>query len=303
MKLAINNHSIKAISVVLPKNFRTQQEELSYIGLSENKFKILQQNSGILNHFISDENTYASDLASKALEELLNQNLIKKDEIDALIFASFTPDFLAPSCSSLVHKNLKLDNHTLCFDMNAFCWGFLQGILQAFSLLDYPNIKKVILLCASVKSKKVNPKDKITFLNTSDSASAILIEKTNDQQKAFYSQNIFSEFALEETLPLKAFNENANEFIKTDGNLFFSFVMEKFPIFFEEFFNYFKQEKQEIDYFLFQNTNAFFREKLLHTLKLKNNFNDSLREYGDTLINKLILDLVCLQKQSAGGGD
>ncbi|MBK1994324.1 3-oxoacyl-ACP synthase, partial [Campylobacter novaezeelandiae] len=44
MKLTINNHSIKVISVVLPKNFRTQQEELSYIGLSENKFKILQQN-------------------------------------------------------------------------------------------------------------------------------------------------------------------------------------------------------------------------------------------------------------------
>lgn len=76
--------------------------------------------------------------------------------------------------------------------------------------------------------------------------------------------------------------------------------MEKFPLFFEEFFNYFKQEKQEIDYFLFQNTNAFFHEKLLHTLKLKNNFNDSLREYGDTLINKLVLDLICLQKQSLG---
>lgn len=94
---------------------------------------------------------------------MLNQNFIKKDEIDALVFASFTSDFLAPSCSSLVHKNLKLDNHTLRFDMNAFCWGFLQGILQAFSLLDYPNIKKVTLLCTSVKSKKVNSKDKIIF--------------------------------------------------------------------------------------------------------------------------------------------
>ncbi|WP_234284676.1 3-oxoacyl-ACP synthase, partial [Campylobacter sp. TTU-622] len=280
MKLAINNHSIKAISVVLPKNFRTQQEELSYIGLNENKFKILQQNSGIFNHFISDENTYASDLASKALEELLNQNLIKKDEIDVLIFASFTPDFLAPACSSLVHKNLKLANHTLCFDMNIFCWGFLQGLLQAFSLLDHLDIKKVVLLCASVKSKKINPKDKITFLNTSDSASAILIEKTNTKQKMFYSQNIFSELALEETLPLKAFNENGDDFIKVDGDLFFSFIMEKFPLFFEEFFNYFKQEKQEIDYFLFQSSNAFFREKLLHTLKLKNNFDDSLKKYG-----------------------
>lgn len=303
MELIINNHSIKAISVVLPKNFRTQQEELSYIGLSENKFKILQQNSGILNHFISDENTYASDLASKALEELLNQNLIQKNEIDVLIFASFTPDFLAPACSSLVHKNLKLDNRTLCFDISVFCWGFLQGLLRAFLLLDHLSIKKIVLLCASVKSKKINPKDKITFLNTSDSASAILIEKTNDQQKAFYSQNIFSEFALEETLPLKAFNKNANDFMKTDGNLFFSFVIEKFPIFFEEFFNYFKQEKQEIDYFLFQNANIFVRDKLFYTLGIKNNFDDSLKEYGNTLINKLVLDLICLQKQSAGGGD
>ncbi|MBK1972446.1 3-oxoacyl-ACP synthase [Campylobacter sp. TTU_617] len=305
MKLAINNHSIKAISVVLPKNPRTYEEELNFVNLSENKFKILQQNSGIFNHFISDENTYASDLASKALEELLNQNLIKKDEIDVLIFASFTPDFLAPACSSLVHKNLKLANHTLCFDISVFCWGFLQGLLRAFLLLDHLNIKKVVLLCASVKSKKINPKDKITFLNTSDSASAILIEKTNTKQKAFYSQNIFSEFALEETLPLKAFNENGNDFMKTDGNLFFSFIMEKFPIFFEDFFSHFKQKKQEIDYFLFQNANSFVRDKLFYTLKLKNNFDDSLKEYGNTLINKLVLDLICLQKQleREGGGD
>lgn len=118
--------------------------------------------------------------------------MLLKDELDVLLVYSFSPDFLAPALSSLIHKNLGLSEKTLCFDNIAFCPGFLQGLMQAFSLLDNENIKKIAFICASVKSKKIPKKDKITYLSNSDSASVILLEKSNTKEKAFFlAKNLF----------------------------------------------------------------------------------------------------------------
>ncbi|EAJ2035222.1 3-oxoacyl-ACP synthase, partial [Campylobacter jejuni] len=199
MNLKLNSHNIKAVSIVLPKNPHTLEKELQECNLNQKKYELLKQSTGINHHFISPNNIYASDLASKALEKLFRENLLLKDELDVLLVYSFSPDFLAPALSSLIHKNLGLSEKTLCFDNIAFCPGFLQGLMQAFSLLDNENIKKIAFICVSVKSKKIPKKDKITYLSNSDSASVILLEKSNTKEKAFFSQKIFSKLATEET--------------------------------------------------------------------------------------------------------
>lgn len=307
MKLKLNSHTIKAISVVLPKNSHSLSEELKQCNLNENKYKILQQNTGIKNHFICPENIFASDLANQALEKLFKENLLLKDELDALLVCSFTPDFLAPALSSLIHKNLKLDKKTLCYDNIAFCSGFLQGLTQSFLLLDNKNIKKVALVCVSVKSKKISKNDKVTYLSNSDSASVILIEKSNAKEKALFSQEIFSDFSTEETFPVKCFKK-ANDFIDMDRNLTFSHLNKNFPIFFNDFFNNFKLEKNKIDEFFLQSSNNFIKTKLLELLGFKEIKQDeTLENYGDTTINKLALDLVNYNqkiiKTASGGGD
>lgn len=306
MKLKLNSHTIKAISIVLPKNSYSLNEELKQCNLSESKYKILQQNTGIKNHFICPENIFASNLANQALEKLFKENLLSKDELDALLVCSFTPDFLAPALSSLIHKNLKLDKKTLCYDNIAFCSGFLQGLSQSFLLLDNKNIKKVALVCVSVKSKKISKNDKVTYLSNSDSASAILIEKSNTKEKALFSQEIFSDFSTEETFPVKCFKE-ANDFIDMDRNLTFSHLNKNFPIFFNDFFNNFKLEKNKIDEFFLQSSNNFIKTKLLELLGFKEIKQDeTLENYGDTTINKLVLDLANYNQKiikTASGGD
>ncbi|EAL5963629.1 3-oxoacyl-ACP synthase [Campylobacter jejuni] len=299
MKLKLNSHTIKAISIVLPKNSHSLNEELKQCNLNENKYKILQQNTGIKNHFACPENVFASDLASKALEKLFEENLLSKDELDVLLVYSFTPDFLAPALSSLIHKNLKLSEKTLCYDNIAFCPGFLQGLTQSFLFLNNENIEKVALVCVSAKSKKISKNDKITYLSNSDSASAILIEKSNAKEKALYSQKIFSKLATKETFPLKCFKE-ANDFIDMDRNLVFSHLNENFPQFFEDFFTNFNLNKNEIDTFFFQSANNFIKTKLLELLDFKEIKQDeTLKNYGDTTINKLALDLA---NYNQGGG-
>ncbi|WP_139453658.1 3-oxoacyl-ACP synthase [Campylobacter armoricus] len=301
MNLKITNHSIKAISIVLPKNPLHKEDELKLCNINERKYQLLQENSGIYNHFISDKQTYASDLATQALEILFEKNIICKNELDLLVFTSFTPDYLAPACTSLIHKNLNLSEHTLCFDMLGFCPGFLQSLFQVFLTLNHTHIQKVVLICASVKSKAIDTqKDKITFLNNSDSASAILIEKnTNTKEEAFFSQKVYSVQCLEETLPFNGFNHNSNETIQANNNLAFSFIMQNYPVFFQDFFDYFKLEKNNFDEFFIHSSDNFSKQKLLEELKLATKEDAILKNYGNTTINKLPLEIA---SYAVGGG-
>ncbi|EOI6145743.1 hypothetical protein ACMU5N_001541 [Campylobacter coli] len=93
-----------------------------------------------------------------------------------------------------MHKNLNLDKKTICIDTTTFCSGFLQTLMQAYLILDNPDINKVIILTSLVKSKKTDMKnDKISYLTHSNCASAILIEKSQKaNQKAYFSQEIYS---------------------------------------------------------------------------------------------------------------
>lgn len=303
MNLSLNSHYIKAISVVLPKNPLTLEDELEFINLNAKKYEFFKQNSKISKHFVCDENIFASDLASKALEKILLEKLVDKNELDLLICVSFTPDFLAPQLSSLIHKNLELSKNTLCLDITGFCTGFLQGLFQAFLALENPNFNNIVLLCVSAKSKKINPKDKIAFLSNSDSASAILISKNPSKEKAFYSQKTFSAYAKEETLPLNAYNTNFDDFLRVNTDLFFNFVNENFPEFFEQFFVYSKQNKKEFDDFFFHSPNHFFAQKLKQNLKLDKFCSRAYETYGDCTLNTLALEL-CLYKEmlSENGG-
>ncbi|MCW1870000.1 hypothetical protein OLQ82_02225 [Campylobacter jejuni] len=93
-----------------------------------------------------------------------------------------------------------------------------------------------------------------------------------------------------------------------DRNLTFSHLNKNFPIFFNDFFNNFKLEKNKIDEFFLQSSNNFIKTKLLELLGFKEIKQDeTLENYGDTTINKLALDLAnynqkIIKTASGGGG-
>ncbi|WP_417903883.1 3-oxoacyl-ACP synthase [Campylobacter sp. LH-2024] len=315
MKLILNSHIIKAISVIFPKNNQSIDEELQLCGLTKNKFEFFKKTSNFSSHYIANENTFASDLAAEALNTLFENNLCSREELDIIFLATHTPDFFAPQTSSIIHKNLNLSKQTICIDTTTFCSGFLQTLMQAFLILDNPDIHKVIILTSLVKSKKTDIKnDKISYLTHSDCACAILIEKsTNATQKTYFSQETHSEHVLEETLPLNAYNTNFNEYLYINSVLFFNFISKNYPEFFNDFFNYFNIDKTQISNFFFHAPNDFFFKKNLENLNMENFpcFHETFKNYADCKISNLPIELclykqnqekTCLNAQKLGGG-
>ena len=68
-----------------------------------------------------------SVLGTQAVKELLTKTATSATEIDAVIFATSTPDHIFPSAASIVAENNGIEN-AFCFDMEVACSGFIYGL-------------------------------------------------------------------------------------------------------------------------------------------------------------------------------
>ena len=120
-----------------------------------------------------------SVLGTQAVEELLEKTNTRPEEIDAVVFATTTPDHLFPSTASIVAENCGIKN-AFCFDMEAACSGFIFGLEVAGSFVSSGKYKKVILIAGDKMSSVTNYEDRTTCPLFGDAAAAVLLEPTEE---------------------------------------------------------------------------------------------------------------------------
>jgi len=114
----------------------------------------LVRNIGINTRRVCGENEYFSDLALKAAETLLAGLEWRKEEIDALIVVTQSPDYLIPATAIILQDRLGLPHTTAAFDINLGCSGYPYGLFVLGSLMASGQIRKGLLL---VGDKSSNP--------------------------------------------------------------------------------------------------------------------------------------------------
>ncbi|MDR1742890.1 MAG: ketoacyl-ACP synthase III [Dysgonamonadaceae bacterium] len=120
-----------------------------------------------------------SVLGVKAVADLLRKTKTSAEEIDAVIFATSTPDHSFPSAASMVAEANGIKN-AFCFDMEAACSGFIFGIEVCQGLIFTGRYKKVILLAGDKMSSIVNYTDRNTCPLFGDAVGAVLMEPTEE---------------------------------------------------------------------------------------------------------------------------
>ena len=120
-----------------------------------------------------------SVLGTQAVKELLTKTATSATEIDAVIFATSTPDHIFPSAASIVAENNGIKN-AFCFDMEVACSGFIYGLEICNGLIKTGKYKKIILLAGDKMSSITNYKDRTTCPLFGDAAGAVLIELTEE---------------------------------------------------------------------------------------------------------------------------
>lgn len=171
------NPAITAIAYATGEEKLTSSELASRFGVEA--MKKVEGISGILQRKVAGKNICASDLAVKSTELLFEKNPSLRDEIDLLIFATQTPDYLMPTTACIMQDRLRLKKSCATFDINLGCSQFPYAIATAMSWINSGLAKKALVITADTPSKLIHPLDKSAVSLFGDAAASIIIEPTN----------------------------------------------------------------------------------------------------------------------------
>lgn len=116
-----------------------------------------------------------SDLAVRAIEELLKKTDTDPKEIDLLICPTITSDLGFPATSNIIGLKTGLIK-AFNFDISAACSGFIYGLEIASRMIESGAYKKVILLGADMMSSITDYTDRSVCALFGDGAAAVLVE-------------------------------------------------------------------------------------------------------------------------------
>jgi len=285
MNFKFLNKKISGILSVVPSHCVNFLDEIDNYGFSKEKHLTLQKVMGFDERRIVAGDECASDLCLFGLEYLFDKELLNKDDIDALIFITQTPDHLIPPTSSVLHGKLGLGREVLCFDINQGCTGYLYGLLQAFLLLEQSDINKVVLLNGDTLSRCSCPKDRNIYPLIGDAGTITIVETTDDHNDIFLNLKMdgsrsdwlmvpagaFRMPSTEQTRKVRVLsdgNQRSDEHFYMNGPGVFSFSQTDVPDGIKALFQFASMDMNEIDYFMFHQPNRFMLEKLARKLSV-----------------------------------
>ena len=279
MKMELMAPKITTICFALPKNVQLYDDDMAHLGTA--RLKAIKKVIGINQRYVSDENTYASDLGIKALKEALN---VSGKEIDALIVASCTPDYFSPKLSNMISHGAKLSNNVFCMDIFGFCDSFITSLVQASALLEH--CERIAVVCADTQTKQIDlQNDKQNSAITSDNACAIILEKSNE--KMYFTTGTYFDNLMKMSNFVSACKDGDKLSI-TNNELVFKTFFDNFPKLYEDFIKF--APKSEFN--IFHAPIKFFKDRVEKECKIEF-FNKSLEQFaclhlGDIPINLLL---------------
>ena len=200
----LNNNPLKkatitGVGMYVPEKVLDNKYFESIIDTSDEWIKT---RTGIHERRILEEGA-TSDLATKAVEDLLNTTNTNPEDIDAIIVATVTPDHFFPATACIVQANVGAKN-AWGYDLSAACSGFLFALRNGASLIEGGQYKKVVVVGADKMSSIIDYQDRNTCILFGDAAAAVLLEATEDETYGIHDSILRIDGNGKEALHMKA---------------------------------------------------------------------------------------------------
>lgn len=266
--------------------------------------------TGIESRRKASQSVCSSDLCVIAAEKLIGELQWNKEEIDAIVFVTQTPDYITPATSCVIQERLGLNEDCYTLDISLGCSGWVYGLSVVASLLQNGCMKKALLLAGDTVLKFCSEADKSTYPLFGDAGTATALEYEIDANGLQFSFNTdgkgYDAIVIEDgayrnpvTKTSFAMVDKGNGIIanrlqlKLDGMNVFSFGISKAPSSVKGLIEKFELDKEVIDYFLFHQANLFMNEKIRKKLKLTSAKTPyCLKDFGNTSCASIPLTMV-----------
>ena len=155
----------------LPPRIVTNDELAQRIDTSD---AWIQERTGIKQRHIAEASQTSSDLALQASRRALEAAALKAADIDLIVVATSTPDFVFPSTACLLQAKLGVKGCP-AFDVQAVCSGFVYGLGIADNFIRAGTHQRALVVGAEVFSRILDWNDRGTCVLFGDGAGAVVL--------------------------------------------------------------------------------------------------------------------------------
>lgn len=255
-----------------------------------------------------------SDLAFDAAETLLAELQWQRDEVDALIIVTQSPDYLIPSTAIIMQDRLKLRQSTIAFDVNLGCSGYAFGLHLLGAMIAAGGVKKALLLIGDRSAAVIDP----LF---SDAASATALEYDTAAAPMYFDLNSDGSgyraimmpagghrepFGMQHAVPYKDEDGlwRSTAELQLDGPAVLSFSTQVVPPAVRQLLQFADCPIEQIDYFLFHQANRMINDTIRKKLGLTaEKVPSSLRDFGNTSGASIPLTMTARIREALDGQD
>ncbi len=268
------NVKITGVACAVPDN-KIYTEE--YIGrFSEKEVQRFIKTTEIKSRYLAKEKQCTSDLCYAAAKRIMEHKGYGKDDIDALIFITQTPDYAGPSTAFVLQKRLGLKKDCVVFDINLGCSAFPNGVFTIASMIKSGTIKRAVLLIGDLGLSKTHIEHNIMLFG--DVGSASILEKGDSNINVGISSEGENFEKIIQTYPTISGRYNAYQKFENPygydmskcymaGEDVFLFSISSVPKVFNEFFKEYNCSSDDFDYFLFHQANAMIIKYIARKIK------------------------------------
>ena len=144
----------------------------------------IEKRTGIKERRIAAAEEATSDLGVNAALLAISRAGIAKEEIDLIICATLSPDYLCmPSTACVIAGKLGI-NDVMAFDISAACSGFVYMLSMAKAFIESGMKKNILLIGAEKISSVIDYTDRGTCILFGDGAGAVIIGATENKDEA-----------------------------------------------------------------------------------------------------------------------
>lgn len=134
------------------------------------------ERTGIHQRHLAAPEVTSSELAYEASLRAIAAAGIEPSDIDLIIVATSTPDYIFPSTAALLQARLGITNGGAAFDLQAVCTGFAYALATAEKFIRSGSHKRALVVGAEVFSRILDWNDRGTCVLFGDGAGAVVLE-------------------------------------------------------------------------------------------------------------------------------
>lgn len=162
----------------LPEKVLTNHDLAKIVETSD---EWIVERTGIRERHIVAEDENTSDMALHASRKAIETAGIDPNQIDLIVVATTTPDFVFPSTACLLQEKLGIRGCP-AFDVQAVCSGFIYGVSVADQFIRSGQSKCALVVGAETMSRILDWQDRNTCVLFGDGAGAVILQASEDRK-------------------------------------------------------------------------------------------------------------------------